>query len=294
MIGSVQARLAATLVLAALLVPSAQADAVPLRQVDWQAVLAADPHLHIESQPPLAGAGPYVSVVTPPAGDESGPSAATPSGYALIDGVQYGDLDGDGVEEAAIVLVSGGTAGAVGVLLYRADEPLPRLIASLSGYKLGAQLQDGALTLLQPRYAGFEANCCPSAEVETVYGLVGDQLVVSSETEQPLTEAQVETVRAYYTAIGRHALSEAYDFLSQDFQQTHPFEAWAAGFSDTQRVRVDQLEQTPTGVAVRLTAVDDTAAGARVARRFAGTWSLAWSTAAHRWLLDQASIVELP
>src|SRR5262245_20403852 len=91
-----------------------QAEPTPLRQVDWPSVLAADPALVIDPQvpAPFTPVGPYVRLVNP-----IGPNQPPVGGFALLDDVRYGDIDGDGVEEAVILLESGGTAGVLGLLV---------------------------------------------------------------------------------------------------------------------------------------------------------------------------------
>jgi hypothetical protein len=266
------------------------AEPAPLRQVDWPSVLAADPALVIDTQvqpPPFAHVGPYVRLVTPTADQPA------VGGFALVDDVLYGDLDADGAEEGVILLASGGTAGVIGLLVYHTDAPQPRLATALDGYKLGARIEDGMLVVFQPRYAGFEGNCCPSAEVETRYSLVGNQLIAASEQEQPFVEAQAETAQQFYSELNRHLVAEAYAFLSDEFQQAHPFDSWSSGYQDTDRVQLDDVTETPDGVSIRLTSYDREPDGQERVRRFAGTWSLVWGSAVHHWLLDAANIVEV-
>lgn len=276
--------------LSVLLALGTQAEPLPLRQVDWPSVLASDPALEIDSQmqpAPFASSGPYVRLVHAPSPDQP-----VVEGFAQLDDVLYGDLDADGAEEAVILLSSGGTGGVVGMLVYHVDVLRPRLAATFSGYRLGASIENGELVVLQPRYAGFEPNCCPSADVETHYSLNGAQLVASSEQEQPLPEAQAETVQQFYADLDRHALAEAYDFLSEAYQRAQPFDSWSSGYQTTERVRLDDLSQTADGVNVSLTSYDRDAVGNERVRQFKGTWSLVWGPTAHHWLLDSADIAE--
>jgi hypothetical protein len=269
----------------------AQAEPIPLRQTDWPSVLASDPALEIDSQmqpTPLTSTGPYVRLAHAPSPDQ--PAV---EGFALLGDILYGDLDADGAEEAVVLLGSGGTAGVVGLLVYHADTPRPRLAAALGGYKLGARIDKGELIVLQPRYAGFEPNCCPSAELETHYSLAGLQLLAISEQEQPLMEAQVETVQQFYADLDRHALTDAYDLLSEAYRQAQPYDAWSGGYQTTERVQIDELAQTDSGVEVAFTSYDRDPSGSQEVRHFKGTWSLVWGAAVHHWLLDSADIAEI-
>src|SRR4051794_4027829 len=137
---------------------TARAAGTPLRQVDWRAVLANDPTITIDPdafQLPR-DIGPYIILAGSPApGQDEGLS-----GYADLDDIHYGDLDGDGAEEAAIPVESGGTGGSFGFLLYHEGTPDPQRVLVFTGYKVGVKIQDNHLVITQPNYVGFEPNCC--------------------------------------------------------------------------------------------------------------------------------------
>jgi hypothetical protein len=270
------------------------AQGMPLREVDWLAVLRAEPSARLGSDcpPGFGGRGPCLAV-------DLGPEAL--GGYPLVDNVLYGDLDGDGRDEAVIPVFSGGTAGTIGFLVYRAAEPRPRLAVSQTGYKIGLHIADGRLVVDQPYYFAGDPNCCPTAMVRTPYRLVGDALVpgadawVSVSDERPLTAAEV-VVRGFYNALNFHRLPEAYAFLSPRFQATNPFDAWAGGYLNTESIEVETRPgPTADSVAVKLEAVDRYYPDTRETRRFAGTWRLVPSEAAPLGLLlDQATIGPVP
>ena len=85
-------------------------------------VVADDPALDHPDVPGFEGIelGPYVE-----ARDASGRVMA--QGYAMTGGADmaFADLDGDGDEEAAVQLFSGGTAGNTGLLVYKISGGLP-------------------------------------------------------------------------------------------------------------------------------------------------------------------------
>jgi hypothetical protein len=266
--------------LSVLLILGQQSVDQSLRAADWRSVLTSDPSLTVDTQVPSVGlTGPYVR----PA-DES-----TPGGFAALDSVLYSDLDGDGTEEAVILLESGGTAGVMGLLVYHADTPQPRLAATLAGYKMGARIEDGGLVVLQPQYAGFEPNCCPSSVLETHYTLADSQLVAGAQQEQPYDQAQTITVQQFYMDLDRHALADAYALLSEADQQAKPFDTWSAGYANTEHVKVDSVALGDDGVHVAITSNDS----GQPPRHFAGTWTMVWGPDVHHWLLDKPKIVEV-
>jgi hypothetical protein len=271
----------------ALIVPAVYGAGAPLRGVDWNAALAADPQVRVRAdvpQPPFMRLGPFITTST---GD------AEVSGYAATADVQYGDLDGDGTEEAVIPVISGGTAGMTGFLLYREGEDRPRLVAAVPGYKLFVEIQDGVLAVHRPGYVGFEPNCCPSATVVTWYVLAGNTLTPVGEIERPNVQSQEVTVVAFYAALNERRFADAYAFLSPAYQASYPFDSWSAGFANTERITVDQAraELLPDAVVITVTAVDRLLSGGTVTRRFGGAWYLVWSPTAHRWLLDRAELI---
>lgn len=292
-------RVSVLLALLALLLaapPRAAAQGVALRDVDWRAALAATPGVQLDptcpSGVPFAPPGAVCIVL-------SGVDGIGGGGYANVERVLYGDLDGDGREEAVLPVESGGTAGTVAFLVYQQAAPWPRLVARHTGYKLGLQLDGGALLVYEPYYFGFEGNCCPTALQRTPYtlgpnGLVaGDTVWVAAFDERrALTVAEV-VVRGFYHALDGGALPEAYAFLSPRFQAASPYAPWAAGYARTGAIEVE-TRPGPGVDAVALTlAVRDREAppDAPPAERFSGTWQLTPSPGAPLGLLlDRADI----
>lgn len=256
----------------------------PLRQVDWYTALAQDPHITVDVSIPALDApavGPYITV------DFGGRQVA---GYPVPGDTRFGDLDGDGAEEAVINVVSGGTAGQTGLLVFHQSDGGPLLVAVLDGYKMGARIVDDRLVVAVASYAGFEPNCCPSAILTTTYALGSDGLVAVSTSEERLP-IQAITVAGYYQALDRKDFASAYAFLSPAYQATHPYDRFVAGYATTISIRAQTTDtDTPDVVHVELTATDSAADGGRVTRRFAGSWTLIWSADTHRWLLDRAEI----
>ena len=258
----------------------------PLRQLDWLAVLKNDPAVTFDPdafQVPGKNA-PYVGVAS-----RQGPDG-TLGGYALVDDVIFADLDGDGAEEAIVLIDSGGTAGLLGFLLYREADPAPRLVLARSGYKLGVTIEGNRAVISEPNYVGFEPNCCPSSITRTSTMLQGDQLVPVTTEVEP-NDVQEPTVWAFYQAITERRYEDAYDFYSPAFQEANPFAQWKAGYANTQRIEVEtSAGRTPSEVQILLTATDTRPGGGTVTRQFKGTWTLIWSGERQRWLLDKASI----
>jgi hypothetical protein len=259
-----------------------QPAAPPIRGTDWSAVIAADPALEVTQ----VEGKPYVNV----RGAQPGVG-----GHPLLDtSIVYVDMDGDGVEEAAITLNSGGTAGNIGFLVYRQASPAPRLTAWHGGYKLGLETEGGRLVVRQALYAGWEPNCCPSGFSRDTYELRNGQLILVAHRDEGFPEMQAATVEHFYELLNQKDLAGAYALLSGAEQAANPFDTWAQGFAGTIDVQavVTPDPATPNVVHVALAATDRTGDGGQVTRRFAGTWGLVWAES-RGWLLANPRIQEL-
>jgi hypothetical protein len=257
-----------------------------LRAVDWPRALVADPALEPDTElPPIPGFEhrPYVTV--------RGMDGV--GGYAMTDGILYLDISGDEREEAVVALFSGGTAGNLGLLVYREGAAGPELAGVLPGYKVGAVADGGDLVVRAPLYAGWEANCCPSGMQETRYRLEGDELVAGAHMDQGIPEMRELTVQEFYRHLDAGALEKAYRFLSPRAQELFPYDGWAAGYASTESIEVTTTDRPERSVvAVDITATDRGPAGMTTSR-FEGEWVLVWGSQARQWLLDRGTIREV-
>ena len=247
-----------------------------IRSTAWDSVITSDPALTHET----IGGRPYVTVIGSPSGV---------SGSPLTSIVVYGDFDDNCVEEAAIPLDSGGTAGATGYLVYRAGTPQPHLIASGDGYKLALSVSSNRLVLTTAVYAGWEPNCCPSGFAHATYRLVGDVLTLVNNTTEGIPGMTVATVDQFYALLNSRDFVNAYALLSPAFQGANPFAGWQAGYNNT--VSFNVTVTTDPGVAnrvqVTINAVENAAGGGTVNRTYVGSWDLIWSGSG--WLLNSGA-----
>jgi hypothetical protein len=268
----------ASFTLSVSIAPVAQQPAGDIRSADWPAVIANDPGLEREQ---FDG---RLRVSLP--GQEVG-------GHPVLDAIVYVDLDGDGVEEAAIPLNSGGTAGDIGFLVYRLGARGPQLAAAQGGYKLGVREEHGRLVVSNALYAGFEPNCCPSGLRYTSYALAGGQLVVTATRDEPFAEMQAPTVERFYALLASGDLAVAYAMLAEGERQANSYEQWAAGYARTQTIEAAvSADGSPDTVRVDLVATDLGDDGSQQTRRFSGSWRLVWSPALPGWTLDSPQFVE--
>lgn len=259
-----------------------------LRGADWHAILAHDPALKQDPQTaallPLSG-GLYVTYRAP---------GLEISGYPDLHDLSYGDLRGDGVEEAVIPLNSGGTTGDTGFLIYAPSPAGPHIIAAQQGYKLSVAVKANQLVVTSPVYAGWEPNCCPSSTREVRYRLSGTKLVEAGSRQTPVPGADTLTVAHFYDLINARKFSEAYAFLSPAFQQRQPYSAWQAGYQQTQQVVAHVAPAAPGSVTVNLAATNQSPGGGTQVKHYSGTWYLVFSDQRNQWLLDRADIEETP
>lgn len=247
-----------------------------IRSTAWDSVITSDPALTHET----IGGRPYVTVIGSPSGV---------SGSPLTSIVVYGDFDDNCVEEAAIPLDSGGTAGATGYLVYRAGTPQPHLIAAGDGYKLALSVSSNRLVVTTAVYSGWEPNCCPSGFAHATYRLVGDGLTLVSNTTEGIPGMTVATVEQFYALLNSRDFVNAYALLSPAFQGANPFAGWQAGYNNTVSfsVTVTADPGVVNRVQVTINAVENAAGGGTVNRTYVGSWDLIWSGSG--WLLHSGA-----
>lgn len=105
--------------------------------------------------------------------------------------VAYADLTGDGVEEALVVVESGGTAGDLGAAVYGAAAGRVSVVAWIdrAGH-IELRLPNvgptsAFIVVEQGIYAPGDANCCPSRIRETALRWDGAAFVILSEQIRP-------------------------------------------------------------------------------------------------------------
>jgi hypothetical protein len=286
---SIVAVVAAVVVLLMPTSTPARAAGTSLHDVDWPAVFANDPTLTVVPPRSPGEGAPGLHLLVPL------PNGHDLDGYVLVPrDIEYGDLDGDGADEAAIYIFGGISFYCWGFLLYHQDEPAPRRILVQTGDRIGAKIENGHLILSQPFFWGFEMNGSGSSTTRTVMDLVGDELVPRSSEIEP-HDVQLPTVEAFYRLISQRSYTEAYKFLSPDFQAAHPYAEWRAGYATTQRLDVKTTPgDTPSEVWISLTSIDQAPDGSRVMHQYRGSWTLVFSPERKHWVLDQAVIEQAP
>jgi len=214
-------------------------------------------------------------------------------GAPLLDSILYLDMDGDGVEEAAITLFSGGTAGNVGFLVYRQATPAPKLIAYQDGYKMGLRVEQGKLVVAQAFYSGWEPNCCPSGLTLVTYVLQNTTLQPLAKRSEGDNQFLDLTVSHFYTLLNDRKFEEAYQLLSPAYKAANPYPAWSAGFATTRKIMAQAKLEPAAANTVRVTLTStDATAGGEISRNFSGTWKLGWQ-AGTGWLMGEPDIKEV-
>ena len=259
-----------------------------IKTIDWLATLRSTNGFSVDTTSPSTSAKqPYVNVTYAPA----------LAGYAVLDSVTYGDISGDGFDEAIITVFSGGTAGNTGLLVFQLDAANklslagPNEFYSSFGYKVFSQIDKGDLVVGHVVSAGWEPNCCQSGYVERRFRIVSGRLAQQGQpVEVGYLGARANTIEHFYAAINAKQYDAAYQFTTAAFQAREPFDKWKAGFATTKSVQAEATSTEQAGpVKFKLTAVDTTASG-DLTRTYTGVWTLVYSTAKHQWLLDTAEV----
>jgi hypothetical protein len=94
--------------------------------------------------------------------------------------VVFVDLTDDGQEEAVVVVESGGTAGDLGVAIYRLREGVPEVVffQALAGH---VEVRFDLVVTQVGVYATGDAQCCPSQLRERAYGWRDGQFTMVSD-----------------------------------------------------------------------------------------------------------------
>lgn len=115
---------------------------------------------------------------------------------AVDDTVAYGDVTGDGIENAVVHTVcsygANGTQHTLQVwdvstgparIAATITEPPAEVTGPLAPDVRSYQVDDGALEVVWSSYTDDDPNCCPSLETRIRYRMVGDQAVQLGEPE---------------------------------------------------------------------------------------------------------------
>ena len=259
-----------------------------IKTTDWLSTLRNTSGFSVDTVSPSTSVKqPYINITFAPA----------LAGYAILDSVVYGDISGDGFDEAIIAVYSGGTAGNTGLLVFQLDATNklslvgPNDFYTSFGYKAYSRVDKGDLVVGNVVSAGWEPNCCQSGYVERRFRIVSGRLTQQGQAvEAGYLAARSNTIEQFYSMINAKKFDAAYQFTTPAFQAREPFDKWKAGYATTKSVEAQATSTEQAGpVKFKLTAVDSTASGDQT-RTFTGVWTLVYSTAKHQWLLDTAEV----
>lgn len=90
------------------------------------------------------------------------------------------DFTRDGRLDLAVTIASGGTAGDIGLVVFRRTASGWHVALAAGGYKLGIARVHGDLVVSQPVYRKRDPNCCPTGGFDrTRYHWNGRRFVVA-------------------------------------------------------------------------------------------------------------------
>lgn len=108
--------------------------------------------------------------------------------------IAYGDVTGDGVEDAAAILATNtaGTADIYELAVFVAADGDPVNLATLVvGDRMilnDLQIEDGQIVLARTGHSPTDADCCPTEAQQVVYALTNDELALVSKETTPEAE----------------------------------------------------------------------------------------------------------
>jgi hypothetical protein len=115
------------------------------------------------------------------------PDSATKLVIKLSDRIAFGDLNGDGLEDAAVILVSDpGGSGTFYELaaVINAGGKANHVASTFLGDRVKLEevrVRSGKIVVKMVIHRSTDPMCCPSLQVEQTYGLQGDELVRQPE-----------------------------------------------------------------------------------------------------------------
>ncbi len=110
---------------------------------------------------------------------------ASSGGEVNPEKIEYGDLTGDGVDDAVVPVASGGEGGDIAVFVLGYQPDGLKVLLRLETGRLKAKIEDGGLETLGPSYIEGDPICCPSQFLRTFYVWDGSSLVFESEEVLP-------------------------------------------------------------------------------------------------------------
>lgn len=101
----------------------------------------------------------------------------------------YGDLTGDGVEEAVVPVGSGGEGGNIAIFVFGYGAGgLAALIRMLpQGSSIQAEIEDGQVVTTEPVFGASDPLCCPSELRKNTYGWNGTDMAQTGSETVPAT-----------------------------------------------------------------------------------------------------------
>ncbi len=115
--------------------------------------------------------------------------------------VIYGDLTGDGAEEAVVPISSGGTLGDIAyVVLTPSVAGVTQIFASPQDAQseggVSVSVEGGKLVETRPVYGPTDPNCCPSQLKTTTYAWDGSKFAQESTSTSPSPAGGVKSTPA--------------------------------------------------------------------------------------------------
>ncbi|HEY7801354.1 MAG TPA: hypothetical protein VIE40_01650 [Dehalococcoidia bacterium] len=120
----------------------------------------------------------------------------TTGGQFVQSEVLYGDLTGDGIEEAVVPISSGGTMGDIAYVVLTPSgsgvAAVPMAKGDTTSGGVAVSIDGGRLIDTRPQYGPNDPNCCPTLLRKTTYAWDGQQLSVASTASVPNPDAGVK------------------------------------------------------------------------------------------------------
>jgi hypothetical protein len=261
-----------------------------IRKTNWIEYFKHSPDFVVESTNDTMAFGRYLGRYYVWSSDTTKDEGDRRDGYPAIDHILYGDLDGDGRDEAIIFFDVGGSALNESYALFRTNGNAPSLVQWGSGYRFWGRIRNDTLLIFNPMYIGSEPNCCPSGERTDFYRLKNNKLILLDSLFEANPGTAGRQVEAFYQLLSAKDFSYAYEMLGKHFCRKHPYDKWVAGYKNSMSIEVQSInsEKNDSIVQVSITSTDRTLKGLEVSH-YKGTWKLSWNRF-NGWMLEEPKI----
>lgn len=203
--------------------------------------------------------------------------------------ITYGDLNGDGIEEAVVPFFTGGSIGSCSyAVLSKSARGIKTIY--LASDCVNPFIENDTLNVIRGYNVGYEPNHMGQSSVTLKYRFHGEKIVRLDSQAYGNVRFADYAVQEFYKRLEAKNYEAAYRLLSAAYRRKHPYKKWLEGYKYTSSTSsyVGDINEKDTTVEVSVVAVD--APSSDSFTRYEGYWKLIWAGLEQGFLLDEPKI----